>query len=298
MEVASRRDAETRQLIVGLENVLDAFRQYSGRNPWCPTQGSPLRARQAELARESGPSGQWECTPATIAGDSAQALLIASCEYLRGASALLNANCETFALAPVIRAAVEALGRVGWILDPTTLSAREFAARVKLLWLDDFRQVRTSMTSNADAKTARTSQQDAEESIHTGFFPAEIVQPEANSDGFIPMPTVSGQTVPGLRATVRYLEDPSGGSPNYGKLYDVLSTLSHPTLTPILQVLRASPGEAIETPIAFTRLLVGGATIGLINMWMLTAGFFGMPLINAASLSHPFGDPQTDSRPQ
>ena len=154
------------------------------------------------------------------------------------------------------------------------------------------------MTSNADAKTARTSQQDAEESIHTGFFPAEIVQPEANSDGFIPMPTVSGQTVPGLRATVRYLEDPSGGSPNYGKLYDVLSTLSHPTLTPILQVLRASPGEAIETPIAFTRLLVGGATIGLINMWMLTAGFFGMPLINAASLSHPFGDPQTDSRPQ
>ena len=237
-----------------------------------PLHGSPIIQYGDLMAEKMGPAGKWSGESARIAGQSAVALLHASQEYLRGIRTLVGTNAHDFALAPVAGAMLEAVGRACWLLDPTS-SLRNRAARVKLIWLDDHYQARSLRWNGAEKRQLDAAISRAREQIVGMFRIDEIVQPKKlDHHSHTPLPIACGETMPSLRASVRFAEGSRKAStPNLGGFYDTLSTLSHPTLAPIVQQITGA-GASAET---YTTTIVSESMRFFYGGWDLVARYHG-----------------------
>jgi len=273
-----------------MDDLLSEVRAYA-RDPGIAVRiGSPCSATAELMSAQTGPGGQWVGGDAHLAAQMGWLLLEAAGRYLAGCACLLRSEWPMFAMPPVVRSLFEAVGRAAWLLDPSVGDVRMRAARVRLLWLDELRRaadLSASLGAKADATPFRRARYDYETAIAQDFYPAEVRlnNPDRAQHGFLPM--LCEQSLPGMRASVKYSEVVYGQRWGATGFYDFLSTASHPNLLPTLHNVLAPGGEAsvdgAATVIAenlidvdYLSTLASNSISAYLDTWLLVARYHGV----------------------
>ena len=278
------------ELAVQMEDLLSNVRAFARSPGFEVRTGSPCSDTAELMCAQTGPGCRWDGRDAHLAAQMGWLLLEAAGRYLAGCACLLVSDWPTFAMPPVVRAMFEAVGRAAWLLDPNVDSVRVRAARVRLLWRDELRraeELSASLGTKADAAAFRRARRDYDSAIAEDFGPAEVrlTNPDRAERSFVPM--LCGQSLPGLRASVKHSEAVYGQRWGATGFYDFLAAASHPNLLPTLHNVLARGVEAsvdgAATVIAenlvdvdYLSRLASNSISAYLDTWLLVAQYHGV----------------------
>jgi hypothetical protein len=269
-----------------ISTVLDAFYDFGVATGWQPTADSAMKFEEAALTRQYGPDAYWDGTDAAYASSASVIFTAVAGQHLEGIRTLLDAREVTFTLATPTRAVLEIAGHVHWLLDPrltgSGASVRDRAARVFLARLDNSTRAKTAAKAvqHPDTKVFARSVRDLRKVVlPSRFYPSEI---KIEDSGKIEL---RRQVVPGLGASLRYIEEVNQTEWNTPGMYAYLSNASHPTLHVPLEMINpnARPGfhlEDVTLPYRLTR----AAMMSFIKCWALSSAYLGLDQEQAGDL--------------
>jgi hypothetical protein len=282
---------ELPRLALHIDDMLAHVRSFNDNPGFAVRAGSRCTSESESMRREAGPNGPWNGRDAGLAAQMGWLLLEASGRYLAACAVLLRSDWPMFALPPVVRSAIETMGRAGWLLDPNVADVRVRAARVRLLWRDELAHARglsKALRAGADEAAFWRARTDWDAAIRADFVPAEVRfdNPEPAAVGFVP--TLCGQRLPGLEASVKQLEVVPGDKWGAGAFYAFLAASSHPNLLPIMNNLVTTAPDPAVTAAGLTSIhpnlidvgylakVASNAVSIYLDIWLLVADYHGV----------------------
>lgn len=282
-----------------IQVLVGHFSHQAETRDWTPSPQSPCHAIAGLLKQEAGPGGSWDGNDAELATQMAFVMLHASAQYLAGAEVLIRNGQVKFALAPVVRSMFEAMGRVAWLLDPDVDTVRKFAGRLRLLWLEELRrdeEIRRSVGQRAEGKKVAAARKAAKLGVRGQFRTDEIVETDPDGGSSPVIVSLCGETLPGLRQSVHYVEQVYKSAWGAKKFYDTLSTVSHPHVLSMLSMVQIQDAPdtsgrrfSFGLPNAeYPTILANNAALTFVDTWRLFLAFSGLPDNDIADFGAPF----------
>lgn len=228
------------------DSLVEACHETASASVNVPSPKSQV-ATEAAVFRTAYPEApiNLEYAPAQAAASYVELIRL----QLASISASLRAREVVGTLWPMVRAELEAAGRVAWILDSTVEQpaaevrvARYYLEIISSLQRARFTTGKYDRTSAKTFKAARDAKIAEARSVYAEVD-VELAGPDAIGEW-----AIHGQPMLGLGAAVNLFADVALTGPG-NALYDILSDYSHPSLVSIEQQTRlVDDGEAASRP--------------------------------------------------